>query len=76
MTSRVSIKNKEKKAERKNSVKKKKERLTRDKSHNRTYYGSCQRIKGYTETENSVTGSRTRFICTFKQLLVHCTTVI
>ena len=60
MTSRVSIKNKEKKAKRKNSAKK--ERLNREK-------------KLYKETENSVVGSRTRFICTFKQLLDHCTTV-
>ena len=27
------------------------------------------------ETENSVAGSRTRFICICKQLLDHCTTV-
>ena len=60
MTSRVSIKNKEKKVKRKNSAKK--ERLNREK-------------KLYKETENSVVGSRTRFICTFKQLLDHCTTV-
>ena len=32
--------------------------------------------KRYKETENSVNGSRTRLICTFKQLLDHCTTVI
>ena len=60
MTSRVSSKNKEKKAKRKNSVKK--ERLNRKK-------------KRYKETENSVARSRIRFICTFKQLLDHCTTV-
>ena len=59
MTSRVSITNKEKKAKRKNSVEKKKR----------------QKIKRYKETENSVAGSRTRFIYTFKQLLDHCTTV-
>ena len=59
MTSRVSITNKEKKAKRKNSVEKKKR----------------QKIKRYKETENSVAGSRTRFICTCKQLLDHCTTV-
>ena len=27
------------------------------------------------KTENNVAGSRTRFICTCKQLLDHCTTV-
>ena len=58
MTSRVSSKNKGKKAKRKNSVKK-----------------TQQRKKRYKETENSVAGSRTRFICTFKQLLDHYTTV-
>ena len=58
MTSRVSSKNKEKKAKRKIVLKK------RDQ-------------KRYKETENSVDGSRTRLIiCTFKQLLDHCTTVI
>ena len=60
MTSRVSIKNKEKTAKRKNSATK--DRLNREK-------------KRYKETENSVVGSRTRCICTFKQLLDHCTTV-
>ena len=60
MTSSVSSKNKEKKAKRKNSVKK--ERPNRGK-------------KRYKETENSVAGSRIWFICTFKQLLDHCTTV-
>ena len=60
MTSSVSSKNKEKKAKRKNSVKK--ERPNR-------------RKKRYKETENSVAGSRIWFICTFKQLLDHCTTV-
>ena len=60
MTSRVSSKNKEKKAKRKNSVKK------RDQT---------EKKKRYKETENSVAGSRTRFICTCKQLLDHCTTV-
>ena len=59
MTDRVSSKNKEKKAKRKNSVNK------RDQTGK----------KRYKETENSVTGSRTRFICTCKQLLDHCTTV-
>ena len=59
MTSRVSITNKEKRAKRKNSVEKKKK----------------QKIKRYKETENSVAGSRTRFIYKFKQLLDHCTTV-
>ena len=34
-----------------------------------------QKKKWYKKTENSVSGSRTRFICTFKQLLDHCTTV-
>ena len=57
MTSRVSSKNKEKKAKRKNSVKK------RDQTEK----------KRYKETENSVAGSRTRFICTCKKLLDHCT---
>ena len=55
MTRRLSIKNKERKAKRKNSVRKK--RLNRDKK---------------TKQRN---GSRTRYICTFKQLLDHCTTV-
>ena len=31
--------------------------------------------KRYKETENSVAGSRIRFICTSEQLLLHCTTV-
>ena len=31
--------------------------------------------KRHKETENSVAGSRTRFICRCKQLLDHCTTV-
>ena len=60
MTSRVSSKNKEKKAKRKNSVKKETKQ---------------EKKKRYKETENSVAGSRTRFICTCKQLLDHCTTV-
>ena len=60
MTSRVSSKNKEKKAKRKNNVKKRETK---------------QKKKGYKETRNSVAGSRTRFICTCRQLLVHCTTV-
>ena len=36
-----------------------------------------QKKKRYKETENSVAGSRTRFVCTFKlkQLLDHCATV-
>ena len=57
MTSRVSSKNKDKKAKRKNSVQKK-----RQTEKNR-----------YKETKNSVAGSRNRFICTCKQLLDHCT---
>ena len=61
MTSRVCSKNKEKKAKRKNSVKKKK-RPNREN-------------KRYKETESSVAGSRTGFICTYKKLLDHCTTV-
>ena len=60
MTSRVSSKKKEKKAKRKNSVKKKETK---------------QEKKRYKETENSVAGSRTRFICTCEQLLEHCTIV-
>ena len=60
MTSRVSSKNKEKKAKRRNSIKKK--RPNRKK-------------KPYKEIGNGVTGSRTRFICTCKQLLDHFTTV-
>ena len=63
MTSRVRIKNEEKKAKRKNSVENKKKTETK------------QRKERYKETENSVAGSRTQFICTFKQLLDHCTTV-
>ena len=61
MTSSVSSKNKEKKAKRKNSVKK--ERRNRQK-------------KRYKETENSVAGSRLRFICTFKQLHTYIHTYI
>ena len=34
-----------------------------------------EKTKRYKETENRVAGSRTRFICTFKQLVDHCTTV-
>ena len=36
-----------------------------------------EKKKRYQETENSVAGSRTRFVCTFKlkQLLDHCATV-
>ena len=63
MTSRVSIKNKEKQAKRKNSVEKKETKQEKKKK------------KRYKETENRVAGSRTRFIFTFKQLLDHCTTV-
>ena len=59
MTSRVSTKNKEKKGQKEKSAKKE----------------TKQGKKRYKETENSVGGSRTRFICTFKQLLDHCTTV-
>ena len=36
---------------------------------------SVNKRRTYKETENSVAGSRTRFICTCKQLLKHCTTV-
>ena len=60
MTGRVSSKNKEMKAKRKNSVK------IRDQTGKK---------KRYKETENSVAGSRTRFICKCKQLLDHCTIV-
>ena len=59
MTNRVSSKNKEKKAKGKNSVKK----MTK------------QEKKTVQKNRNSVAGSRTRFICTYKQLLDHCTTV-
>ena len=59
MTSRVSSKNKEKKAKTKNSVRK------RDQKGKKKVH----------KTENSVAGSRTRFICTCKQLLDHRTTV-
>ena len=61
MTSRVSSKNKEKKAKRKNSVEKKETKQ--------------KKIKRLKETEISVDGSRTRFICTYKQLLDHYTKV-
>ena len=60
MTSKVFSKNKEKKAKRKNSVKK---------------IDQTGKKKRYKETESSVAGSRTRFICTCKKLLDHCTTV-
>ena len=60
MTSRVCSKNKETKAKRKNSVKKK--------------YQTGKK-KRYEETESSVAGSGTRFVCTCKKLLDHCTTV-
>ena len=59
MTNRVSSKNKEKKAKGKNSVKK----VTK------------QEKKTVQKNRNSDAGSRTRFICTYKQLLDHCTTV-
>ena len=59
MISGDSIKNKGKQAKGKNSVKK--QRPNRKK------------IKQLKETENIVAGSRTRFICTCKQLLDHCT---
>ena len=62
MTSRVSSKNKEKKAKRKSGVKK------RDQTDKK-------KKKRHRETENSVAGSRNRFTCTFKQLLDHCTKV-
>ena len=60
MTSRVRSKNKGKKAKRKNSVKK---------------IGQSEKKKRYKETENSLAGSRTRFIYTCKQLLDHYTIV-
>ena len=60
MTSRVCSKNKEKKAKRKNGVKKKRPNTKK------------QTVQ---KTENSVAGSRTQIICTCKQLLDHCTTV-
>ena len=59
--SRVSSKNKGKRAKSKNSVKKTKSKQ--------------QKKKRYKETENSVAGSRTQFICMCKQLLDHWTTV-
>ena len=61
MTSRVCSKNKEKKAKRKNSVLKKIDQTGEE--------------KRYKETESSIAGSRTRFICTCKEPLDHCTTV-
>ena len=60
LTSRVSSENKEKKAKRKNSVKKRPK-------------GRGQ--KTVQRNRSSVAGSRTRFICRCKQLLDHCTTV-
>ena len=60
MTSRVRTKNKEKTA--KGKIVLKKERPNKKKK------------KRYKETENWVAGSRTRFICTCKQLL-DCSTV-
>ena len=60
MTSRVSSKNKEKRPKGKIALEK------------RDQTGKKNGIK---ETENSVIGGRIRFICTFKQLLDHCTTV-
>ena len=63
MTNSVSSKNKEKLKRPKGKIVFKKIDQT-EKRKNR-----------YKETENSVVGSRTRFICTCKQLLDHCTTV-
>ena len=60
MTSRVSHKNKEKRPKGKTVLKK---------------GDQTEKKRRYKETENSVAGCRTRFICTFKQLLDHCTTV-
>ena len=51
MISKVSSKNKEKHCKKKNSVKK-------------TTIRQKKKKKRYKETENSVTGSRTRYICT------------
>ena len=61
LTSRVSSENKEKKAKRKNSVKKG--------PNGRKKKKSVQRNR------SSVAGSRTRFICRCKQLLDYCTTL-
>ena len=62
MTSRVSSKNKEKKAKSKNSVKK------RDQTE--------KKKKGTKKQKKcSVDRSGTRFICMCKQLLDHCTTL-
>ena len=60
MTSRVSIKNKEKKRPKGKIVLK----------------IETKQQKRYKETENSIVRSRTRLICTFKQPLDLCTTVI
>ena len=62
MTSRVSSKNKEKKAKRKNSVLKK--RPLTEKQNGTKKQKQRRRDR-----------SRTRFIYTFKHLLDHCTTV-
>ena len=56
------LKNKEKKAKRKNSVKKRNQ--------------TGKTVKTVQKTKNSVAGSRIRLICTCKQLLDHCTTMI
>ena len=62
MTGTVSSKNKAKKAKRKNNVKIKETKQKKKK-------------KRFKETENSVAGSRTQLLCTFRQLLDHFTTV-
>ena len=59
MTGRVSRKNKEKKANRENSVKK------------RDQTGKKKTVQ---KTDSSVAESRTRFICTCKQFLDRCIT--
>ena len=61
MTGTVSSKNKAKKAKRKNNVKIKETKQ--------------KKKKRFKETDNSVAGSRTRLLCTFKQLLDHFTTM-
>ena len=68
MTSRVSSKNKEKMPKGKIVFKTGQEKKRSKKKTNR-------KKKRYKETENIVAGSRTRFICTCKQLLDHFTTV-
>ena len=62
MTSRVSSKNKEKKKA-KGKIVLKKKRPNREQK------------RRYKETENSIAGSRTRFICMCQKLLDQCTTV-